>query len=158
MWRSGVNLEGNKEVLGAWAAQSEGAKFWLPILTELQSRGVKDILMACVDGLKGFPGTIEAVFPRAEVQLCIVHLVRASLNYALWKQRKEVAADLKFVYQAATAVEAEWALGMRNSPSVSQVWPRNRGRIIPFVSYPADIRRAIYTSRSSRLLVLLAVP
>jgi putative transposase len=150
----GVNLEGNKEVLGLWAAQTEGAKFWLQVLTELQSRGVKDILIACVDGLKGFPDAIEAVFPRAEVQLCIVHLVRASLNYVPWKQRKEVAADLKTVYQAATAVEAEWALGQlevkwdAKFPSVSQVWRRNWERIIPFFSYPADIRRAIYTTNA----------
>src|SRR5881227_3852149 len=91
----GVNLEGRKEVLGLWAAQQEGAKFWLQILTELQSRGVKDILIACVDGLKGFPEAIEAVYPRTEVQLCIVHLVRASLNYVSWKRRKEVAIDLR---------------------------------------------------------------
>jgi putative transposase len=150
----GVNLESNKEVLGLWAAQTEGAKFWLQVLTELQSRGVKDILLACVDGLQGFPDAIEAVFPRAEVQLCIVHLVRASLNYVPWKQRKEVAADLKTIYQAATAVEAEWALGQLEAkwdgkfPSVSQVWRRNWERILPFFSYPADIRRAIYTTNA----------
>ena len=150
----GVNLEGNKEVLGLWAGQTEGAKFWLQVLTELQSRGVKDILIACVDGLKGFPDAIEAVFPRAEVQLCIVHLIRASLNYVPWKQRKEVAADLKTIYQAATAVEAEWALGQVETkwdgkfPSVSQVWRRNWERITPFFHYPAEIRRAIYTTNA----------
>src|SRR5450756_1019331 len=94
----GVNLEGQKEVLGLWVAQTEGAKFWLQVLTELRNRGVKDIFIACVDGLKGFPEAIEAVYPRTEVQLCIVHLVRASLNYVNWKQRKEVAGDLRLIY------------------------------------------------------------
>ena len=103
----GVNLEGQKEVLGLWVAQTEGAKFWLQVLTELQNRGVKDIFIACVDGLKGFPEAIEAVYPRTEVQLCIVHLVRASLNYVPWKLRKPVAADLQSIYRAATAAEAE---------------------------------------------------
>ena len=103
----GVNLEGQKEVLGLWVAQTEGAKFWLQVLTELQNRGVKDIFIACVDGLKGFPEAIEAVYPRTEVQLCIVHLVRASLNYVPWKARKPVAADLQLIYSAGTVAEAE---------------------------------------------------
>src|SRR5213075_811154 len=103
----GVNLEGQKEVLGLWVAQTEGAKFWLQVLTELQNRGVKDIFIACVDGLKGFPEAIETVFPSTQVQLCIVHLVRYSLNFVGWKQRKEVAADLKLVYTSATEAEAE---------------------------------------------------
>ena len=103
----GVNLEGQKEVLGLWVAQTEGAKFWLQVLTELKNRGVRDIFIACVDGLKGFPEAIEAVYPRTEVQLCIVHLVRASLNYVPWKLRKSVAADLQLIYRAATADEAE---------------------------------------------------
>jgi putative transposase len=107
----GVNLEGNKEVLGLWTADNEGAKFWLQVLTELQNRGVKDIFIACVDGLKGFPEAIETVFPRTQVQLCIVHLVRASLNYVPWKRRKEVAADLRQIYRAATEAEAEIRLG-----------------------------------------------
>src|SRR5580693_3028344 len=94
----GVNLEGKKEILGLWAAQNEGAKFWLQVLTELHNRGVKDILIACVDGLKGFPEVIESVYPKAEVQTCIVHLVRASLNYVSWKQRKPVAMDLRRIY------------------------------------------------------------
>jgi putative transposase len=150
----GVNLEGHKEVLGLWAAQSEGAKFWLQVLTELQSRGVKDIFIACVDGLKGFPEAIEAVFPQAEVQLCIVHLVRATLNYVPWKLRKQVATDLRAVYQAATAGEAEMQLGVLASkwdasyPSVSQVWRRNWDHITPFFNYPAEIRRAIYTTNA----------
>src|SRR5216684_2186796 len=102
----GVDVQGQKEVLGLWVAQQEGAKFWLQVLTELKNRGVKDIFMACVDGLKGFPEAIEAIYPHTEVQLCIVHLVRASLNYVPWKHRKLVAADLRRIYQAATAEEA----------------------------------------------------
>jgi len=102
----GVNMEGHKEVLGLWAGQAEGAKFWLQVLTELKNRGVEDIFIACVDGLKGFPDVIETVFPEAEVQLCIVHQVRASLNYVSWKQRKAVAADLRPIYQASTVESA----------------------------------------------------
>ena len=149
----GVNLEGQKEVLGLWVAQTEGAKFWLQVLTELQNRGVKDIFIACVDGLKGFPEAIEAVYPRTEVQLCIVHLVRASLNYVPWKLRKPVAADLQSIYRAATAAEAEQHLAELESkwkayPSVSQVWRRNWARITPFFHYPPDIRAPIYTTNS----------
>ena len=149
----GVNLEGQKEVLGLWAAQNEGAKFWLQVLTELRNRGVKDIFIACVDGLKGFPEAIEVVYPHTEVQLCIVHLVRASLNYVPWKLRKPVAADLQSIYRAATASEAEQHLQelegkWKAYPSVSQVWRRNWTRITPFFNYPPDIRRAIYTTNS----------
>ncbi len=103
----GVNLDGVKEVLGMWTAENGGAKFWLQVVTELKNRGVKDIFIACVDGLKGFPEAIEAVFPKTQVQLCIVHMVRHNLNYVSWKQRKEVAADLKTIYSAATLEEAE---------------------------------------------------
>ena len=107
----GINLAGEKEILGLWIAQNEGAKFWLQVVTELRNRGVQDIFVACVDGLKGFPEAIEAVFPRTSVQLCIVHMVRHSLNYVSWKRRAEVAADLKRIYQASTADEAELRLG-----------------------------------------------
>src|SRR6476661_3975151 len=106
-WRFGIDLEGRKDVLGLWTSAHEGAKFWLQVLTELRNRGVKDIFIACVDGLKGFPQAIETVFPQAQVQLCIVHLVRASLNYVNWKDRKPVALDLKTIYRAATVEEAE---------------------------------------------------
>src|ERR1700741_4886130 len=106
----GVNLEGQKEVLGLWVAQTEGAKFWLQVLTELQNRGVKDILIACVDGLRGFPEAIEAIYPRTEVQLCIVHVVRALLNYVPGKMSKPAAADLQAIYRAATVAEAEHSL------------------------------------------------
>ena len=107
----GITMTGEKEVLGLWLAQTEGAKFWLQVVTELRNRGVQDIFIACVDGLKGFPGAIKAVFPLAVVQLCIVHMVRHSLNYVSWKRRKEVAADLRRIYTATTAEEAELMLG-----------------------------------------------
>ena len=107
----GITMNGEKEVLGLWLAQTEGAKFWLQVVTELRNRGVQDIFIACVDGLKGFPDAIEAVFPKAVVQLCIVHMVRHSLNYVSWKRRPGVAADVRRIYQAATAQEAELLLG-----------------------------------------------
>src|SRR5580692_1921304 len=150
----GVNLEGQKEVLGLWAAQNEGAKFWLQVLTELHNRGVKDILIACVDGLKGFPEVIESVYPKAEVQTCIVHLVRASLNYVSWKQRKPVAMDLRRIYQAASAADADLQLDAFAQkwdavcPMVSQSWRRHWERITPFFAYPADIRKVIYTTNA----------
>ena len=127
------------------------------MLTELQNRGVKDIFIACVDGLKGFPEAIEAVYPKTEVQLCIVHLVRASLNYVPWNTRKLVAADLQRIYRAATAEEAEQQLEETEAkwtayPSVGQVWRRNWERITPFFHYPPDIRKAIYTTNSVEAL------
>jgi putative transposase len=153
----GVDREGQKDVLGLWVAEQEGAKFWLQVLTELKNRGVKDIFIACVDGLKGFPEAIEALYPQTEVQLCIVHLVRASLNYVPWKYRKLVAADLRGIYQSATAEEArqhleEMMLKWTAYPSVGQVWQRNWDRITPFFHYPADIRKAIYTTNSVEAL------
>jgi putative transposase len=154
----GVNLEGNKEVLGLWVTDNEGARFWLQVLTEIQNRGVKDIFIACVDGLKGFPEAIEAVYPRTQVQLCIVHLIRASLNYVPWKQRKAVAADLKTIYRAATATEAELRLTEfaakwdKLFPMVSQVWRRNWTRVTPFYGYPQEIRKAIYTTNAIEAL------
>src|SRR5213083_1225787 len=153
----GVGIDGMKEVLGLWIAQTEGAKFWLQVVTELKNRGVKDIFIACVDGLKGFPEAIEALYPQTEVQLCIVHLVRAALNYVPWKYRKLVAADLRRIYQAATAEEArqqleEMILKWTAYPSVGQVWQRNWDRITPFFHYPADIRKAIYTTNSVEAL------
>ena len=150
----GVNLEGRKVVLGLWTAQNEGAKFWLQVLTELQNRGVKDIFIACVDGLKGFPEVIESVYPNAEVQTCIVHMVRASLSYVSWKQRKQVAADLRQIYQAATAVDADVQLDAFAQkwdavcPMVSQTWRRHWDRITPFFAYPAEIRKVIYTTNA----------
>lgn len=147
----GVTLEGNKEVLGLWATGNEGAKFWLQVLTDLRNRGVEDIFIACVDGLKGFPEAVEAVYPQAQVQLCIVHLVRASLNYVSWKQRREAAGDLRPVYGAATAEEAARNLEVfaakwdATHPTISQIWRRNWQRVIPFFAFPAEIRKVIYT-------------
>jgi putative transposase len=149
-----VTLEGVKEVLGMWAAETEGAKFWLSILTELRNRGVQDILIACVDGLKGFPEAIEAAFPNTQVQLCIVHLVRHSLNFVSWKQRKEMADDLKEVYGAPTVDQAEAQLVAFSAkwdethPKVSQSWRNNWQRIIPYFAYPPPIRKVIYTTNA----------
>ena len=150
----GVTLAGEKEVLGMWLAQTEGAKFWLQVVTELRNRGVQDIFIACVDGLKGFPEAIEAVFPKAAVQLCIVHMVRHSLNYVSWKRRPEVAADLKRIYQSATAIEAEQRLGEFEAKwdaeylPIGQSWRRNWARLIPFFDYPPEIRKVIYTTNA----------
>ena len=150
----GITMQGNKEVLGLWLAQTEGAKFWLQVVTELRNRGVQDIFIACVDGLKGFPDAIEAVFPKAVVQLCIVHMVRHSLNYVSWKRRPEVAADLRHIYQAATAEEAELRLGEFEAKwdaeylPIGQSWRRNWSRLIPFFDYPPEIRKVIYTTNA----------
>lgn len=150
----GVTMAGEKEVLGLWLAQTEGAKFWLQVVTELRNRGVQDIFIACVDGLKGFPEAIEAVFPRAAVQLCIVHMVRHSLNYVSWKRRPEVAADLKRIYESATADAAEQRLGEFEAKwdnaylPISQSWRRNWLRLIPFFDYPPEIRKVIYTTNA----------
>ena len=150
----GITMNGHKEVLGLWLAQTEGAKFWLQVVTELRNRGVQDIFIACVDGLKGFPEAIEAVFPKTVVQLCIVHMVRHSLNYVSWKRRKEVAADLRHIYQAATAQEAEQRLGEFEARwdaeylPIGQSWRRNWSRLIPFFDYPPEIRKVIYTTNA----------
>jgi putative transposase len=150
----GVDLEGRKDGLGLWSSSNEGAKFWLGVLTELKNRGVKDVLIACVDGLKGFPQAIEAVFPETRVQLCIVHLVRASLNYVNWKERKPVAADLKAIYRAATADQAAQELteftakwGHRYQV-IGKLWKDNWERVIPFFEFPPEVRRVIYTTNA----------
>jgi putative transposase len=148
----GVTLEGTKEVLGLWTSATEGAKFWLQILTEIRNRGVNDILIACVDGLKGFPEAIQSVYPKTQVQLCIVHMVRNSLNYVSWQERKAAAAGLKQIYHAATAEEAEQRLQEFEEqwggkyPSIGKMWRRNWAGIIPFFAYPVEIRRAVYTT------------
>ncbi len=150
----GVTIEGYKEVLGLWIAQTEGAKFWLQVVTELKNRGVIDIFIACVDGLKGFPEAIESVFPQTEVQLCIVHLVRHSLNYVGWKQRKEVARELKLIYTAATDGEAEQRLAEfslkwdAKFPMIAKSWRSNWTRVIPFFAHPPEIRKIIYTTNA----------
>lgn len=150
----GVSMEGMKEVLGMWIAQTEGAKFWLQVVTELKNRGVDDILIACVDGLKGFPEAIETVYPKTEIQLCIVHMVRHSLNFVGWKERKEVAADLRKVYTAATEEAAETRLAEFAAkwddrfPTISKSWRSNWGRVIPFFAHPPEIRKVIYTTNA----------
>ena len=150
----GINLAGEKEILGLWIAQTEGAKFWLQVVTELKNRGVQDIFVACVDGLKGFPEAIEAVYPQTAVQLCIVHMVRHSLNYVGWKRRKTIAGDLRSIYTAATADEAlrrlqefedKWGA---EYPTIVKSWRSNWPRITPFFEYPPDIRRIIYTTNA----------
>src|SRR5512140_1166006 len=150
----GIKLDGHKEVLGMWVASSEGAKFWLHVLTELKNRGVRDIFIGCVDGLKGFPEAMETVFPATQVQLCLVHMVRHSLSYVGWKERKAVAADLKAIYRAATVAEAEQALSAfeakwdRKYRSISKSWRTHWPELITFLKYPAEIRKAIYTTNA----------
>jgi putative transposase len=150
----GIDLEGRKDVLGLWTSANEGAKFWLQVLTELRNRGVKDIFIACVDGLKGFPQAIETVYPQAQVQLCIVHLVRASLNYVSWSERKRVAQDLKAIYHAATAEEAERQLSEFAAqwdgkyPTIAALWQRHWQRVTPFFAFPAEIRKVMYTTNA----------
>lgn len=150
----GVSLTGHKELLGIWMAQTESAKFWLSVLTDLQNRGVKDIFIACVDGLNGFPEAIETAFPKTRVQLCIVHMVRNSLSYVSYKDRKAVAADLKTIYTAATEEEAEQALvdfaehWDGQYPTLSKSWMNHWQRVIPFFAFPPDIRKAIYTTNA----------
>ena len=150
----GVDMDGRKDVLGLWTSGNEGAKFWLGVLTELKNRGVRDVLIACVDGLKGFPQAIESVFPETRVQLCIVHLVRASLNYVNWKERKQVAADLKLIYRAATEAQAEQELKEFTAKwgskyqAIGRLWKENWARVIPFFEFPAEVRRVIYTTNA----------
>ena len=150
----GINCSGLKEVLGMWASETEGAKFWLSIITELKNRGLKDMFIACVDGLKGFPEAIEAIFPKTQVQLCLVHLMRNSLAYVSYKDRRAVALDLKAVYKAATIEEAETRLEEFAAkwdcryPMIGKSWSGNWARIIPMFSYPEEIRRAVYTTNA----------
>lgn len=149
----GVNLEGKKEVLGLWTSSAEGAKFWLNVLTELRNRGVRDIYLVCVDGLKGFPQAIESIYPKAQVQLCIVHMVRASLNYVTWKDRKGAIADLKPIYRAVTADEAERQLGefeakWRKYPAIAKLWRENWERVVPFFAFPEEVRKVVYTTNA----------
>lgn len=138
-----INIEGKKEILGLWIAPTEGAKFWLGVMTELKNRGVKDLFIASIDGLKGLPEAIETVFPEVEVQLCIVHMIRNSIKYVNWKDRKEVCKDLKEVYSAATEDEASQKL-----EEFGQKWVNNWDRIIPFFDYPEEIRKVMYTTNA----------
>ena len=150
----GIGLSGTKELLGLWLSQTEGAKFWLQVLTELKNRGVQDLLITCVDGLTGFPEAIETVYPQAQVQLCIVHQVRHSLKYVSYKDRKPVAADLKKIYKAATVEEAETNLASfaetwdERYPIIHRSWASNWERLTPFFAYPPEIRKVIYTTNA----------
>ena len=150
----GINLEGQKELLGLWIAESEGAKFWLSILTELSNRGVKDIFVACVDGLSGFPEAINAVFPQTKIQLCIVHMVRNSLKFVSWKDRKAVAGDLKKIYRSITVEEAEGELESfakrwdGKFPTIAKSWRKHWPNLITLFDYPDEIRRVIYTTNA----------
>ena len=150
----GVNMEGRKELLGMWLSANEGAKFWLGVLTELQNRGVKDILIACVDGLKGFPDAIQTVFPQTQIQLCIVHMVRNSMKFVPWKDYKAITADLKRVYQSASEDEALQALADfadrwdEKYPQISRSWRDHWDNLSTLFRYPTDIRKAIYTTNA----------
>jgi putative transposase len=150
----GMNMDGIKDVLGLWIEQTEGAKFWLRVMTELKNRGVADIFIAAVDGLKGFPQAITSVFPEAQVQTCIVHMVRHSLRFVPWKDRKQVATDLKAIYRAETAQAAETRLSEFEKkwdgkyPTIGQSWRRNWEQVIPFLAYPQAVRKVIYTTNA----------
>lgn len=152
----GINAEGDKELLGLWLgeAESEGAKFWLKVLNDLKNRGLQDILIACCDGLKGFPQAIEAVYPQTTIQLCIVHLIRNSLRHVPWTEAKAVAQDLKPIYQAPSLEAAETALEDFATkwdplyPAISQIWLRHWEHIIPIFEYPMAIRKVIYTTNA----------
>lgn len=149
----GITLEGRKEVLGLWTSPAEGAKFWLHVLTELRNRGVRDIYLVCVDGLKGFPQAIESIYPQAQVQLCIVHMIRASLNYVTWQDRKKVVADLKPIYKAATADEAERQRNQFEAkwlkyPAIARLWRQQWEHVIPFFAFPEEVRKVVYTTNA----------
>ena len=149
-----ITMEGKKEVLGLWIEQTEGAKFWLKVMNELKTRGVEDILIACVDGLKGFPEAIETVYPNTEIQLCIVHMVRNSLKYVGSKDKKTVAQDLKLVYSSATAEQAKNQMDVfkekydKKYPAIIQSWQRNWDRLTTFMAYPPAVRKVIYTTNA----------
>jgi transposase-like protein len=149
-----VTMEGNKELLGLWMSENEGSKFWLSVLTELQNRGVKEIFVACVDGLSGFPEAVNAVYPAAKVQLCIVHMVRNSLKYVSYKDRKALAADLKKIYTSITAAEAERELESFSAKwdsrygAISGQWRKHWINLIPLFDYPDEIRKVIYTTNA----------
>ena len=155
----GVRADGTKEILGLWLEQNEGAKFWLRVMNELRNRGVEDVLLAVVDGLKGFPEAILAVFPEATVQTCIVHLLRTSLDFVSWKDRKAVATALKDIYRALDPAAAETALAAfeagpwgRKYAAIGQAWRRAWGEVVPFYAFPAEVRRILYTTNAIEAL------
>lgn len=150
----GINVEGKKELLGMWISENEGSKFWLSVLTELQNRGIKDIFICCVDGLSGFPEAINSVFPKTAVQLCIVHMIRNSLKYVSYKDKKAVVADLKRIYTSISSDEAKIELDNfadtwdKKYPSISRSWHNRWANVIPLFDYPDDIRKIIYTTNA----------
>jgi putative transposase len=151
----GIRCSGHKEILGLWIEQTEGAKFWLRVMTELRTRGLMDILIAVVDGLKGFPEAIASVFPSVVVQTCIVHLLRYSMQLASWKERKAIAAALQPVYRAESAEAARQRLDEfadtplgRKYPTIAQSWRRNWEQVIPFFAFPPEVRKLIYTTNA----------
>jgi len=150
----GVTMEGQKELLGLWLAENEGAKFWLSVLSELKTRGLQDILIACVDGLKGFPEAIQAEYPQTKVQLCIVHMVRNSLRYVTWKEYRAVTTDLKQIYQSATEAQALQALDAfavkwdEKYPQISRSWRTHWPNLMTLFDYPPTIRKVIYTTNA----------
>lgn len=150
----GMGVDGHKEVLGIWLESNEGAKFWLKVISELKNRGVQDILIACCDGLKGFPQAIEAVFPKAVVQTCIVHMIRNSVRFVGWQQRKAVCAELRAVYAAPTAeaglaeLDAFEAKYAQRYPAIAASWRSNWERVRPFFDFPAELRKLIYTTNA----------
>jgi putative transposase len=154
----GVNLEGERDVLGMWFQRTEGAKFWLQVLTDLKTRGVQDVLVCCVDGLTGFPEAIEAVYPKAWVQTCIVHAIRAALRFVPYKDKKKVAADLRKIYTAVDRDHAERELEAfaetwdEKYPMISASWIENWERIVPFLAFPPEVRRAVYTTNTIEAL------
>jgi putative transposase len=154
----GVNTDGERDVLGMWFQKTEGAKFWLQVLTDLKTRGVQDVLVCCVDGLGGFPEAIEAVYPLAWIQTCLVHQVRSSLRFVPYKDRRAVARDLKKIYTAVDRDHAETMLKAfaetwdPRYPMISASWTEHWERIVPFLAFPPDLRRVVYTTNAIEAL------
>lgn len=147
-------MDGSKEILGFWISNNEGAKFWLSIVTELKNRGTQDVFIFCIDGLKGLPDAINSVYPKSQIQLCIIHMVRNSLKFVPFKDRKEVASDLKKIYSAVNEDEARKALNSFKQKwdnkyhTIFDSWNRHWPEIVPFLAFPNDIRKAIYTTNT----------
>jgi transposase-like protein len=150
----GVDVHGRKDMLGLWVGEAEGAAFWLSVITELKNRGIQDILIACIDGLKGFPEAIESVFPKTQIQLCVIHQIRSSLRYVVWKDQKEFMKDLKLVYTAPTEEKAAYELEQlgakwgKKYPLVIKSWKTNWGHLSTFFKHPQEIRTIIYTTNA----------
>jgi len=150
----GIDIHGRKDMLGLWVGEAEGATFWFSVISELKNRGVQDVLIACVDGLKGFPEAIESVFPKTQVQLCVIHQIRNSLRYVVWKDQKEFMKDLKLVYTAPSEEKAEYELEQlgakwgKKYPLVIKSWKTNWHHLSTFFKFPQEIRTIIYTTNA----------